>query len=398
MTDPLRIFISAGEESGDRHGASLVEALLRARPDAEIRGVGSKKMAAAGCDVLFDPTDLAVMWFIDVFRNLRSFVRLFERTVRAVGSWKPHVVVPIDYPGFNLRLADRARGMDIPVVYYVSPQVWAWWRARVHRIAEVVDRMLVIFPFEEAFYAEAGVPVDFVGHPVCDRLGGFRPDPGILARAGAARGQTLVALLPGSRRSEVRRNLPLMLRVASILAETLEANPASGITSPPCFASAFGRPGLASLAREMGAGFPHTFTVLEGSVHDLMARSRASLVCAGSATVELAYLGVPMTVLYKVSLPSYLLSVLLNRSTHIAMANLLAGRRAVPEFLEWRSRPREIAEAFLPLLCEGPERARQIEALARVRGALGGPGASDRAASVVLETALARQARSAFSG
>jgi lipid-A-disaccharide synthase len=377
MSRPIRIFISAGEESGDRHGADLVASLKALRPDADIRGVGGKRMARGGCEILHDPTDIAVMWFVDVFKNLRTFVRLFERTARDLGRWKPDVLVPIDYPGFNLRLADRAKGMDVPVAYFVSPQVWAWLRGRVHRIAEVVDRMIVIFPFEEVFYEEAGVRATYVGHPVCDRLAGFRPDPELAARYGA--GDPVVALLPGSRRSEVKRNLPLMLEAAGRI-----AGEADGAVR---FASAFSRPGLASFAGETARGFSHAYAVHEGQVHDLMALSRMALVCAGSATVELAYLGIPMVVLYKVAFPSFLLSMLLNRAPHIAMVNLLAGARAVPEFLLWRPRAGLLAEAALPLLRDGPERRAQCEALAGVRTTLGEPGASNRAAKIVLETA-----------
>jgi lipid-A-disaccharide synthase len=384
MTRPLRIFLSAGEESGDRHGADLAAAIRRIDPGAELRGVGGKRMAAAGCAILHDPTEISVMWFADVFRNLRTFIRLFDGTVRDVSSWRPDVVVPIDYPGFNLRLSERARGLEIPVVYYVSPQIWAWYRSRIHRIADVVDHMIVIFPFEEAMYRDAGVPVTHVGHPVRDRFEGFRPDPSVREKAGAPPGATLVALLPGSRRSVVKRNLPLMLEVAARL---LEAD--QGLR----FASAFTRPGISGLAGEIARGGPVPLAVLEGPVHDLMAGSRLALVSAGTATVELAALGTPMVVLYKVSLPSRILSLLLNRSPHIAMVNLLAGRRAVPEFLLWRGGPERIVEAALPLLREGPERDAQVASLAEVRRALGEPGASQRAAEVVLRHARAERRR-----
>lgn len=379
MNRPLTVFVSAGEESGDRHGAGLVRALKRRRPDARIVGVGGPRMAEAGAEILFDPTAMAVMWFADVFRNLRTFVRLFEGAVRALGRLRPDVLVPIDYPGFNLRLADRAQGLDIPVAYYVSPQVWAWWPARVHRIAEVVDRMMVIFPFEESFYRAAGVDARYVGHPVRERLAGPRPHPEPLARAGIGPGREILALLPGSRRAEVRRNFPLMLEAAR---RVRRDRPALAV------ASAFSRPHLAEIARAIVAGAFPDCAVLDGDVHGLMAAARAALVCAGSATVELACLDVPMAVLYRVTPQARLLSALLNRSPHIAMVNLLAGRRLVPEFLLWRDRPELLAKAVAPLLEDGPAREAQRRGLAGVRDALGGPGASDRAAQIVLETAL----------
>ena len=389
MKRPLRIFVSAGEESGDRHGAKIVRALSALDPSTEIRALGGPRMAEAGCDVAHDFTDMAVMWFVDVFKNLRIFVRVFERTVRDLGRWRPHVVVPIDYPGFNLRLADRAGGMDIPVVYYVSPQFWAWWRGRVARIAEVVDRMMVIFPFEVPFYRAAGVEATFVGHPVCEDLHGFRPDPRPLEAAGLPPGHDVVALLPGSRRSEVKRNLPLMLEAARRLA---------GERPGLRFAGSFSRPRLADLAARIAEDAPVPFHILEGRIHDLMARSRAALVCAGSATVELACLGVPMVVLYRVSAPALGLYALLNRAPHIAMVNLLAGRRAVPEFLAWRPIPGPLAEALLPLLDEGPARREQIRILDRIRKQLGAPGASTEAARIVLETARACRDRREAAG
>ncbi|MCU0722907.1 MAG: lipid-A-disaccharide synthase [Planctomycetes bacterium] len=384
MIRPLRIFLSAGEESGDRIAADLAAAILRLEPEAELRGVGGRRMAAAGVSILRDPTEISVMWFVDVFRNLRTFVRMFDETVREVSRWRPDAVVPVDYPGFNVRLAERARGMEVPVVYYVAPQVWAWYRSRIHRVADAVDRMLVIFPFEEALFREAGVPVAYVGHPVSERFQGFAPDPAVRGRAGAAPGEALVALLPGSRRSVVRRNLPLMLEAAARL---------SAAEKGLKFACAFSKPRIAALASELARGSPVPLAVLDGSVHDLMASSRLALVSAGSATVELAALGTPMVVVYKVSLLSRLLSLLMNRSPHIAMVNLLAGRRAVPEFLLWRRLPGLVADAALPLLRDGPEREAQLAALAEVRAALGGPGASQRAAEEVLRHACAERAR-----
>ncbi|MHC5036999.1 MAG: lipid-A-disaccharide synthase [Planctomycetota bacterium] len=392
MARPLRIFVSAGEESGDRHGAELIARLLELHPSAEICGIGGKRMAAAGCRLVADPTDLAVMWFVDVFKNLRTFVRLFERSVRTIGKWKPDVVVPIDYPGFNLRLADRAKGLDIPVAYYISPQVWAWWPGRVYRIAEVVDKMIVIFPFERGFYQEVGVQAFFVGHPVSDRFRDFQIDPAVRTEIGLPENSRLVALLPGSRRSEVRRNLPLMLEAASRMVDGSRGR-SSPDPIPVQFASAFNRPRLAALATDLASGFPHPYAVIQDKVHHLMAASHLALVCAGSATVELAYLGIPMVVLYKVPFPSYLLSLLLNRSPHIAMANLLAGKRVVPEFLTWRFQPQRIAEEALPLLEEGPERRSQMEAFSGIRQVLGGPGASLRAAEIVLDTARAHRRR-----
>ncbi|MHC4777601.1 MAG: lipid-A-disaccharide synthase [Planctomycetota bacterium] len=384
MTRPLRIFVSAGEESGDRHGAELTRALKALEPSCEIRGVGGKRMAQAGCEIHHDPLGIAVMWFVDVFKNLRTFVRMFENTVRIMGNWKPDVLVPIDYPGFNLRLADRAKGMDIPVAYYISPQVWAWFPGRVHRIAEVVDKMIVIFPFETGFYEDAGVEASYVGHPLGDRFGNPETAPR------NEPDEQLVALLPGSRRSEVKRNLPVMLDAAARLTET----------RPLKFASAFNRRGLAEIAEDLARDFPHPFSVItsEGApgghdgVTELMRSSRLALVCAGSATVELAYVGTPMVVLYKVALPSYLLYLLLNRSPHIAMVNLLAGKGAVPEFLQWRHQPERLVRAARPLLENREVREAQSSALARIRSSLGGPGASTRAAKLVLD--LARKQRS----
>ncbi len=380
----LRFFISAGEKSGDRHAAAVIRGIRKLRPDAEFHGVGGPLMDGAGCRMIHDLTGMAVMWWADVFRNLREFIRVFEKTVHALSSLHPDLLIPVDYPGFNLRLADRARQCGVPVLYYISPQVWAWWKYRIHPIAERVDRMAVTLPFERDLYLDAGLPAEYVGHPVKDSLDGFRPDPSVLAPLGLSPGRKLIGLLPGSRVREVRSNLPLIARAAA------ELGSAAGGAA---FAAAFPDERLL----ETGKGIidreiPEALSLV-GKAHDLMARADFCFVGAGSATLELACFGTPMAVVYKIGPGQWVLAKLLMSAKHIALANIVAGRRVVPEFLTVRDRSSEMARAALPLLVEGAERDRCIRDLREVSRLLGPPGAADRVAAMAVEMAEARCSR-----
>jgi lipid-A-disaccharide synthase len=382
--ETLRFFISAGEASGDRHGADLIRAIRRIRPRAAFHGVGGVRMRDEGCHVVRDLTTMAVMWWVDVFRNLREFIRAFEGTVHAVSSLRPHLLVPIDYPGFNLRLADRAKQSGVPVMYFVSPQVWAWWRYRVHPIAERVDRMVVVLPFEREIYREVGLRTDYVGHPIVDRFEGFEADEGIFGALRLGEDGRLVGLLPGSRRKEIRANLPLMLRAAR---ELVRRDPRIRL------AAAFPDGRLRAVGEEILGSAAGDVAVLEARAHDLMARADFCFVCAGSATLELAYFGTPMTVLYKITPPAWVLAKLLMAVRHIGLVNIVAGERIVPEFLMVRDRSMEMAEAAWELLQPTPQRERCIQALAEVRRLLGEPGAADRAARIAVEMAEAEAER-----
>jgi lipid-A-disaccharide synthase len=367
-----RLLVSSGETSGDLYGAELVRHLTPARGPLDVFGLGGDLLAAQGSRLVAHARDLAVVGLFEVVTHLRRIRRVFKSLLAEVDQQRPDAAVLIDYPDFNLRLAKELHRRAIPVIYYVSPQVWAWRRGRVRAIRDTVARMLVIFPFEEALYREAGVPVSFVGHPLVDRV---RKDPdgaGILRTLGLDPGRPMVALLPGSRAQEIAHHLPgLVATVARLraarpdlqftlaLAPSLEAGP---------IAAAF-------------AGQP--VQVVPGRVQALLSACTTAIVASGTATVEAALLEAPMVVVYRLSRITYALGRRLVKVPHVAMANLIAGRRLVPELIQGGFTPERTADEVLGLLDDGDRRRAMVAGLQEVRARLGQPGASARAAAEV---------------
>lgn len=379
MSRPLRILISAGEASGDRLGAGLATALRRLRPDVDLLGMGGPEMEAAGVRRIQDAAEVAVVGFVEVLAHLRDIRAAMRRLQDALDRERPDLLVPIDFPDFHLRLAKRARSRGVPVVYFVSPQVWAWRRGRVRVLRRLVRRMLVLFPFERAFYEEAGVPVSFVGHPVVERVDPDEPRPDLLERAGLDPGRPVVALLPGSRRSEVSRLLPPMIDAARILAS--------------------GRPGLQFLVPRAGtlpaaaleaplreAAIPG-LRVHAGDFPQILTACTAGAVASGTATLEAAVAGLPAVVVYRMNRWSYALGRLLVRVDHVGMPNLVAGRRLLPELIQEECNGPAIAREVGAFL-DDPERVESTrQGLREVRRRLGEPGAFERAARAILEEA-----------
>lgn len=367
-----RLLVSSGETSGDLYGAELVRHLTPARGPLDVFGLGGDLLAAQGSRLVAHARDLAVVGLFEVVTHLRRIRRVFKSLLAEVDRLRPDAAVLIDYPDFNLRLAKELHRRAIPVIYYVSPQVWAWRRGRVRAIRDTVARMLVIFPFEEALYREAGVPVSFVGHPLVDRV---RKDPdgaGILRTLGLDPGRPMVALLPGSRAQEIAHHVPgLVATVARLraarpdlqftlaLAPSLEAGP---------IAAAF-------------AGQP--VQVVPGRVQALLSACTTAIVASGTATVEAALLEAPMVVVYRLSRITYALGRRLVKVPHVAMANLIAGRRLVPELIQGDFTPERTAGEVLALLGDEARRLQMIAGLREVRERLGQPGGSERAAAEV---------------
>jgi lipid-A-disaccharide synthase len=364
-----RIFLVAGESSGDTHGANLVRALHELDPAVACEGLGGQRMARAGMTLHHDLAATAIMGFAEVVKSLGYIRRLFHDTVARLRANPPDCLVLIDYPGFNIRLAVQARALGIPVVYYISPQVWAWKKGRLRTIARTVDRMLVILPFEEAFYREAGVPATYVGHPLLDHL------PAVPIE-GRYRDGLTVGILPGSRGQEIARILPVLLATARGIQEQ---HPEARFVAP-CVDDV--RAAQIDAAR---GNFPLTIDV--GGMYEVLDGARFCMVASGTATVETCLFGVPMVICYRIAPLSYLLARLLVRIDHIGMVNILAGRRIVPEFVQHEATAERILPHALALLGDTPERARMLAGLASVRESLGGPGASRRAAEAVLEVA-----------
>jgi lipid-A-disaccharide synthase len=354
---PPTILISAGEASGDLHG-SLVARALRARwPDATLYGLGGPRMAAEGVELLADMADLAVMGFVEVIGRLPYFVRLLGRMEREIERRATDLVLPIDYPGFNLRLARKASAAGVPVLYYIAPQVWAWHRSRARALARHADRLAVILPFEETFFAQAGARVCFVGHPLLDQPG-LAPGPlgGEENRPFRER-PPVVALLPGSRTQEVKRHLQLFQDAAAILQ-------ARDPELQPVIAAAPNLP----LTLFRAARFP-----LAADAADLLARARGALVKSGTGTLEAALCGTPMAIAYRAHPLSYEVARRLVGVEHIGLVNLIAGKRAFPELVQGDATPRALADALAAYLEDGPVRQQALAELSRVRGRLQAP-------------------------
>ncbi len=376
--DRPTIFLVAGEDSGDLHASHLVAELRRLDPGLSAVGLGGPRMAAAGARILYPLVEeLAVMGFLPVLAKLPKAGRILDETYDRLLEHRPDALVLVDYPGFNLYLARFARRHGIPVLYYIVPQLWAWGHWRLPRVRRRVDRMFVIFPFEEPFYRSRGIDARFVGHPLVDELARFEPSEDFDARHDLAGARPVVGLLPGSRSHEIQGVLPVMARAAGRIRA---AHPA--VRFLLALAKAQHRP----LVESILAGCP-SVTIVEGETHDIQRRADFCLVTSGTATVETAFFETPMVVLYRIGrLMSWVArSPFGIKSPFFGMVNILAGREVAPEFLMVGDESERVARASLELLEDGPARRRAREGLAEVRRSLTSvEGASRRAAEEIL--------------
>jgi len=374
------IFIVAGEPSGDLHGSNLVREILRVQPDIAFEGIGGEKMAAAGVTLRHDLAGEAIMGFTEVLRKLGHIRAILRDTIDWLQRNRPDLLILIDYPGFNLELAERAKKLGIRTLYYISPQVWAWGKGRVRQIAALAEKVLVILDFEEKIYADAGVSVEYVGHPLVDHLENVQLDTEFIENHSEGDCIT-VGLLPGSRPQEIKRHLPLMLRTSELVSRHVPASR---------FIVACPHERTGQLAREIvethsGKGNAPHVEVVSQKTYEVINLSTLCLVASGTATLETAYFLKPMVVIYKTSLPSWLLARLLVRVEHIALVNILAKKRIVPEFIQFDARPKAIAAEARSLLEDDRRRAELQLALKEVKDKFGTPGASARAARAVIE-------------
>ncbi len=373
-----KIMIAAGEASGDVLGADLARSLKRLCPSLRIKGIGGPLMESAGVEILFDISELAAVGISEVLRNLRRIRAVFYGFCAGMEKENPDVLILIDYPGFNMRLARQAKKRNIKVIYYVSPQIWAWGKDRVYSIANSVDRMLVIFPFEKDFYEKFGICADYVGHPVVDRIGSLNKNQIHERKITFPVKNPVICLLPGSRRQEIARHLPVMLESARMIKKSI-----------PGSEFVIGRAGTISrkMIQDIQSKIPVEAKIEENADCKAVAMSDFVLASSGTATVETAYFKKPMIVMYRVSALTWIFAKLFVKVKDIAMVNVMAGRRIVPEFLQSGARPALIARAAVLILSDAEAYREMVSELAKVREQLGAAGAGERAARLVLETA-----------
>jgi lipid-A-disaccharide synthase len=365
------IFISAGEASGEHYGA-LIVAALRQRltadgQSAQVFGMGGARMEEAGLERIVRAEEMAVMGLTEVLRHLPHIYGEFRKLKRAIRERKPQVAILIDFPGFHFKLAEALHNEGVPVVYFVSPQLWAWKQGRIRKVRKYVDRMLVIFPFEEKWYRERGVEAEFVGHPLAEM-----PPPTIsreqfAAENGLDPSKTWIGLLPGSRRKEIFSLLPEMLRAAREMKTGADESAVEFVLPLAPTLNEAQRERVRQMVSEHGGGLQ---VRLVEDARAALHHARASIVASGTATLEAALIGNPFVVVYRVSPLTYAIAKRLVKVAHVAMVNLIAGKRVVPELIQDDFTATNIVQQMERLLPDGPPRKQMMEELARVRGLL----------------------------
>ncbi|HYB20328.1 MAG TPA: lipid-A-disaccharide synthase [Thermodesulfobacteriota bacterium] len=370
-----KILIVAGEASGDLHGSKVAEALLRLEPQLQLWGMGGDHLRRAGVEILIDSSRLAVVGITEVLGRMGSLYRAYRNIKKLIQRREISLLILIDFPDFNLRLARVAREKGIPVLYYISPQVWAWRSGRIKKIAQRVQKMAVIFPFEVSLYREAGLEAQFVGHPLMDVLS----SPSALALPGHPqkdwRGTPLITLLPGSRQKEVLSLLPEMVKAAQII--TRRKPEAQFLLA---LAPAMDLDEIRNFLPSSGVAI----TMVEGRTYQAIRAADLVIVASGTATLETAILGKPMVIIYRVSPLTYWVGRAMVKVKWIGLANIVAERALVPELLQGEMRGERIAEEAFRILDDEKYRQEMIRGLAEVGSKLGNPGAADRVAEMAL--------------
>lgn len=397
----LRVLISAGEPSGDFLGARLLHALSKRRNNLEFSCLGGRRLTDSGATVVYPLADQAVVGFVEVLRHLREIRRARKKVLRYLDNEPPDLVIPIDYPGFNISLAQHAHRRGIPAAYYVSPQVWAWRPGRVKHIGRAVQKVLVLFPFEVETYEEAGVPVEWVGHPLLDVLDPKRRAESTLLRP--EKGFTL-GLLPGSRPAEIRNHLPEMARAADmiardagrgacrcvlVVAHELSMQTMAHLLANEVFGASILPPEASLECSEVCLKVPgplENIVLVRDPDYTHRAGLDIAITASGTATLENAILGVPTVIVYRLNQFSYMLARRLVRVPYIGIVNLIARREICPELIQDRANADEIGHAVIRILDSENLWHQMKQDMDEVRRKLGPPGASERAADAILRT------------
>lgn len=371
------VMIVAGEASGDLHGAMLVREMRQINPAVDFHGVGGAKMKEAGVRLLADAADIGVVGVTEVFSKIGTFIKIISGIKKSMDRLKPALVILIDFPDFNLNIvAKAAKKRGIRVFYYISPQVWAWREGRVKQIKKLVDKMAVILPFEVDFYASHGYTVQYVGHPLVDKVKTSFTQAAARLEFGLSETRTTIGLLPGSRTAEVSRLLPEMMKAAQKisaqipqvqyilpLADTLNKDRVAGIINP--------------------SGMD--VKIVSGRTYDVLAACDLAIVTSGTATLEAGLLGVPMVIIYKMSVLSALIGKLIINPKYIGLVNIIAGGSVAPELIQLKATGERIAAEALSILSNPDRRLEMISKLKNIRQKLGDPGAARKAAQIACD-------------
>ena len=366
-----RIMIIAGETSGDLHGAKLVSAMQKRNNGLFFCGIGGRALKETGVDILIDASEISVVGITEVFSKTPGILRGLRMVKKTLKTAPPDLLILVDFPDFNLHVASTAKKNKIPILYYISPQIWAWRRGRVKKIGKLVDHMAVILPFEEEFYKEKNIPVTFVGHPLMENS---LPSKDALSEKWLGN-MPVVGLLPGSRHGEIARHLPIMLEAARILFQKVK---------PIKFVISLAPDVEEKYIKDMVKKFSGTgtFEIVSGDVRKIFEKSKIVIAASGTVTLEAAISGTPMVIIYKVSPVSYFLGKNLIRVQHIGLVNLIAGKEIVPELIQEAASPAGIANTVFKMLNDPSTLKTLSLELLSIRNKLGGPGASNRVADI----------------
>ncbi len=378
----MKIMFSAGEASGDMHGAKLAEVMKQQDPSIELIGMGGEQMKKAGVRIVYDIQNLGFIGVGEILRKIPFFFRLRDFLVQTMMEEKPDVLVCIDYPGFNMRLIKKAKEAGIPVVYYILPTIWAWHKSRGRTIAQYTDLAISLFPFEAQMYKEMGTNVVYAGHPLLDTVHAVRGRDEIVSYLGLDAQKKTVLLMPGSRMQEVKGLLPAMLEAAKEISNTV---PQVQFLLPR--ASTIDRSVLEQMIAESGVAVH----IGETNVYDMMAVSTAAIAASGTATLETALMELPTLLIYRVSSLTYWLSKLLVHIDSIGLPNIIMGRRIMPELWQDEVTAENIAHVMIPMLTDTSRHDELKQAMAEVRRTMGQSGAVQRIAKTILEFAKEKQ-------
>ncbi|MRR16107.1 MAG: lipid-A-disaccharide synthase [Deltaproteobacteria bacterium] len=372
-----KVMIVAGEASGDLHGSFLVREMLAINPSLHFYGIGGSKMKEAGVKFLAPARDIGVVGVTEVFSKLGTFFQITSKIRKSLDQLKPNLVILIDFPDFNLNIVARAaKKRNIKIFYYISPQVWAWREGRVRQIKRLVDKMAVILPFEVDFYAAHGFPVTYVGHPLLDTVKTALTKTAARRAFGLDENRTTVGLLPGSRTAEVSRLLPEMMKAAAIISRKIP-----GVQYILPLADTLEEQAVAALIASSGIAVK----IVRGRTYDVLASCDLAIVTSGTATLETGLMGVPMVIVYKMSLFSAIVGKLIINPKYIGLVNIIAGKAVAPELIQLDANGPRIASEALAILLNDNKKQEISRELNRIRQKLGEPGAPGRAAQIACE-------------